>query len=235
MHDPVFMSLGQRARGLRYSFPPLWRVRERAAEMKEGALRALLPSRMNLVPYAWPLRPEVCPCDVHLCDYLEEREIRKKALFHFGTGAHHVVGLRNHEDGLENEIFAITASRGEHARYVQHVVRAPQLGKHYKVLFGDIYDLGSASLPVFDVVTLFHLCEFTPPRDRGRRMDDAAVLELFLAKLTRGGRVLFYERSSAYRRARPLIDRALADRRMSIDERYKSLLVCRVNTEKEPS
>ena len=36
----------------------------------------------------------------------------------------------------------------------------------YNAVFGDIYLLNAKLLPVFDVVTLFHLCEFRGERDR---------------------------------------------------------------------
>lgn len=182
---------------------------------------------MKVVPYSWPLLPEVCPCDVHFCDYLRERNVAKKSIFHFGSGGHHLVGWRNRADALENEILAVTASPGEHAQYVRQVIRDPSLGTHYKVLFADIYDFGERFLPDFDVVTLFHLCEFSPVGGRRRRIDDAGVLDLFRAKLAPGGRVLFYERSDGRREAERIVGRAVAEGKMFFEERYKSLLIYR--------
>jgi SAM-dependent methyltransferase len=205
----------------------LQRLFERAGNMKERALHRIIPSRMNVISYTWPLAPDICPCDVHFCDYLRDRNVRGKAIFHFGTGGHHLVGLRNRDDGLENEILGITASPGEHARYVRQLVWAPSLGRHYRVLFADIYDLAAASLPSFDLVTLFHLCEFTPPPEHGRRWDDAGVLELMLSKLTPGGRLLLYRGSYGFRRALPLVEREVAGGRLSLEEEFRSIVVYR--------
>ena len=205
----------------------LWNAYVRAGDLKERALRALMPSRLHFVTYSWPLRPETCPCDVHFCQYLEERGIRRRSIFHFGSGGHHLVGRQNRDRALDNEVLAITVSPAEHARYVALVIRDRSLGRHYKVLFADIHDLSAASLPTFDVVTLFHLCEFGEQQDGGRRMNDAAVLDLFLSRLAPGGLVLFYPGSFGYQQAAPLVEGAVAAGRLSLLERYRSLVVYR--------
>jgi hypothetical protein len=200
-----------------------------AALFKERVLHKLAPARMNVVPYAFPLMPQMCPCDIHFCDFLQERNLRGKSIFHFGTGGHHIVGLRNWTDGMANEILAITASPREHSRYIKRVVAKPSFGRHYKVLFADIYDLHAALLPQFDVVTLFHLYEFTPGHRvaSGIRMDDAGVLDLFVSKLSPQGLLLFYEGSHGYGETRVVVERAVAAGKISFETRYKSLLIYR--------
>ena len=200
----------------------------RAGALKERALRSIMPSRMRFVHYSWPLRPDVCACDVHFCEYLQERNIRGKSIFHFGTGGHHIVGLQNRDVGLANDIFGLTVSPSEHARYVTRVVRDPALGKHYKVLFADIYSLSAACLPVFDIVTLFHLCEFAATGNPGRRMNDAEVLRLFCSKLAPKGLILLYPGSYGHRYLAPLIAQAVAEGQMSFVEEYKSLVIFQV-------
>jgi hypothetical protein len=206
----------------------------RAGGVKDWLMRKLtrvrsLRYRWHLPwEYSWALRPDVCPCDADLCDYLRDRKIAKKSIFHFGSGGHHVVGLRNRDDGLENEILAITASPKEHAHYVERVVSEPSFGRHYKVLFADIYDLAYGSLPEFDLVTLFHLCEFSPVAGQVRRMDDAGVMELFRSKLIAGGRLIFYEGSLGRPGTQRIIERAAAEGKVSFDEKYRSLLFYRV-------
>ena len=197
--------------------------------MKERIHRKLIPNRMNFVPYSWQLSRELCPCDLDLCDYFNDRKIRRQTVFHFGTGAHHVVGLRNREDGLDNDILAITAAPSEHSEYVRHLIRSPALGAHYKVLFADIYNLNTNLLPTFDLVSLFHLGEFLEPPSPRRQLDDQGVLDLFLARLAPQGRVVFYARSSGRENTQPLIDHAVASGRLSFEERYKSLLVYRAS------
>jgi hypothetical protein len=195
--------------------------------MKERAMRTLFPSRMHFVHYSWPLLPQICPCDIHFCEYLKERRVRKRAIFHFGTGGHHVVGRCNRKHALENDIVAITASPSEHASYVRQIIREPSIGSRYKVLFADIYNLNAACMPTFDLITLFHLCEFVELPSARRQLDDAGVLDLFLSKATPRGRLLFYSRSAGSLETRPLIDRAVANGRMCFEEQYKSLLVYR--------
>jgi SAM-dependent methyltransferase len=183
---------------------------------------------MRFVHYDWPLEPDMCPCDLHLCSYLRERDVRRKSLFHFGTGAHHVVGLRNQQERLENDILGITASPDEHARYVRLLIRSPSLGEHYKVLFADIYQLNAATLPVFDLVTLFHLCEFTSPQATEGRLGDAELVDLFLSKLAPGGRLIFYVSSDGRKKTAPIVERAVAEGKMTLEESYETLRVYRV-------
>jgi hypothetical protein len=206
----------------------VWRAYVRVGNIKEGALRRLMPSRMNFVHYSWPLRPAVCPCDIDFCEFLQTRAVRRKSVFHFGTGGHHVVGLYNHSAGLENDVLGLTLAPPEHAKYVRQVIRDPALGRHYKVLFADLYSLSEQCLPDVDIVTLFHLGEFSDAGNPGRRMDDAGVLRLFLSKSFAGGLICFYPGSYGYRKSLPLIERAVAEGKLSFVEAYKSLSIFRV-------
>jgi hypothetical protein len=196
-------------------------------DLKERALRRLAPARLRFVHYSWPLRPSVCPCDVHFCEFLAQHNIRRQSIFHLGTGGHHLVGLQNQGAGLANEILGLTLSPREHASYVKRVIDDPALGKHYKVLFADIHSLSAACLPEFELVTLFHLCEFADPNNGGRRMTDAEVLRLFWSKLRTDGLMLFYPGSFGYAQAAPLIEQAVTAGRLSFDQEYKSLMVYR--------
>jgi hypothetical protein len=213
----------------------LWRARVRAGELHQQLAALFQPSRLRYIAHSWPLRPEVCPCDVHLCDYLDERAIRGRTVFHFGTGGHHLVGTRNHAEGWRNEILGLTLAPSEHASYLRRVIREPAFGRHYKVLFGDIYGLSVAALPAFDVVSLFHLCEFGDPASGGRRHDDEGVLRMFCSRLCPGGLLLLYRGSFGFARARPLVTRAVADGLLSFVEDYKSLSIYRQVSEPEPA
>ena len=105
------------------------------------------------------------------------------------------------------------------------MIRDPALAVHYKVLFGDIYGLSAALLPAFDLVSMFHLCEFADTASSGRRLDDAGVVRLFCEQLTPGGRLLLYRGSFGYPRAAPLIDAAVAKGWLSFVEEYQSLVI----------
>jgi hypothetical protein len=183
---------------------------------------------MRFVHYSWPLRPSVCPCDIHFCDYLKERNIRGKSIFHLGTGGHHLVGLQNQETGLANHILGVTVSPNELRSYVTRVIRDPVLGKYYKVMFADLYTLSASCLPSFDVATLFHLSEFTDT-DVEWRMGDAETLQLLLSKVVPSGLIFLYRGSYGYPRCEPLVNRAVADRQIAFVERYKSLDIFRTS------
>ena len=101
---------------------------------------------------SWDLRIAECPCDMHFLEWLEEQKIRDKAIFHFGTGSHHIVGLKTAEDGSNNAVFGITASPAEYDAYVKMLIENPRLGHTYKAYFGDIYQLDRRLLPMFDIV-----------------------------------------------------------------------------------
>lgn len=205
----------------------IWRARVRAGEIQQQLAALFQPSRLRYIAHSWPLRPDVCPCDVHLCDYLDERAIRRRTAFHFGTGGHHVVGRRNHAEGWGNEILGLTLSPSEHASYVRKIVREPALGRHYKVLFGDIYSLSPTALPAFDLVSLFHLCEFGDPESGSRQRDDEGVLRMFCSLLNPGGLLLLYRGSFGFARAHALVTGAIADGLLSFVEDYKSLAIYR--------
>lgn len=202
----------------------------RAKNAKERVLRLIQPSRMRFVTYSWPFMPDVCPCDLHFSDYLRDRNVRGRAVFHLGPGGHHLVGLRNQQDGLQNQVLAITASPAEHNAYVRRVIRDPALGASYRVLFGDIYNLTVSSLPAFDVVSLFHLGEPETLNAPDHRLDERGVVDLFISKLNVGGRVVFHELSAGRPRTWPAVELAAAEGRIAFEERYQSLAVYRVVT-----
>jgi len=202
----------------------LWLQYARILDLKERALRRVLPGRMRIYPHNWPLALDVCACDVDFCDYLRDRGVRERSIFHFGTGGHHLVGLRNHADRNRNDILGITASPPEHARYRRLLARDASLGAHYKVLFADIYDLGPA-LPRFDYVSLFHLCEYSPRAGERCRVDDRGLLALMISRLAPGGRILFYAGSGGRRATAALIDEALAAGRLVHVEDFRSLRI----------
>lgn len=205
----------------------IWIAYVVSGALKERVLRKAQPARMHFVHFSWPLRPAKCPCDVDFCEYLRERQIGGKSIFHFGTGGHHIVGLRNAAAPVANDILGLTLSPPEHASYVRRVIRNPALGKHYKVLFADLYSLSAQVLPTFDVVSLFHLGEFSDASRAGQRMNDAQVLSLFRSRLAPGGIVLFYPGSDGYPRLRPLLADEVAAGRLSLVENYRSLAIYR--------
>jgi hypothetical protein len=147
----------------------------------------------------WDLRVAECPCDLQFLDWLDREHIRDASIFHFGTGSHHIVGVQTSENGSGNCVLGITASPKEHDAFVELVIDRPDVERTYKVLFGDIYQLEKRLLPEFDVVTLFHLCEFrTEQSDAYGAMTDRQLLDLLTQKTRPGGYILFYTKSFAF-------------------------------------
>jgi hypothetical protein len=183
---------------------------------------------LNYWKDSWPLVTERCPCDQHFQDYLTERAIGGRAIFHFGTGAHHLLGRENLRAEPPNEILGITASKGEYDAYVDFIVHHPQAANHYKVLFADIYTLSPQLLPHFDLVTLFHLCEFYDPHKSAyARLNDGSLLDLFISRLLPGGRIFFFKDAgkNAGAETTALLDARVVAGRLIRVEDYKSLMI----------
>ena len=155
--------------------------------------------KMNYWTDKWDLHEDVCPCDVQFNDWVEREKLTGKAIYHFGTGTHHVVGRVQATNGSGNTVFAITASIEEYEAYIKLVSENPQVARNYLAYFGDIYLTNAELLPdSFDVVTLFHLCEFFFPNTASAEyggLTDLKLANLLTGKVTPGGHILFYTRS----------------------------------------
>jgi len=181
--------------------------------------------RLNVYDENWMPRGE---CDIHLIAWLDEQRITDAAIYHFGTGGHHLVGIECAKQDRRNSVFGITASTQEYRNYERLVTGRPEGLRYYNVVFGDIYLSNAKLLPTFDVVTLFHLCEF-----RGEETDayggltDLAVTNLLTDKTRPGGHILFYPRSNAFADAEPVIAQWEKERPVERIGAYKSTLVYR--------
>jgi SAM-dependent methyltransferase len=184
--------------------------------------------KLNIHTETWHLNVDSCPCDVHFNDFIDAEGIRDAAIFHFGTGAHHVVGMAAAESGRNNAVLAITASIGEYECYVKLLVGRPKIGRAYKAYFGDIYQLDGRLLPQFDLVTLFHLCEYrTPVQDHYGALTDLEVTEVLVDRLKPDGRVLFYTGSTSFHHARAVIATLEEQQRIERESDFKTLRVYR--------
>lgn len=184
--------------------------------------------KLNYYKDTWALDVSECPCDVHFVDYLRSRGIRGKSVFHFGTGSHHVVAVENVRSRRPNHILGVTASKKEYESYIDLVVGQPMLANTYKAMFVDIYTLEPRLLPVFDVVSLFHLGEFHDPvRQKYAPLDDRKLLALMVSRTRPGGRLCFYRGSNGWRKSEPIVESFLKRGTLTRPETYKSLLICR--------
>ena len=187
-------------------------------------------NKLNYYTDGWPLIVDMCPCDVHFTEFLAERKIENASIFHFGTGTHHHVGITCAENGSNNAVMGITASIEEAEAYTKLAIEKPNVSRSYKAFFGDIYLLNKRLLPEFDVVALFHLCEFWGPESAAyHAMTDRQMLDLLTEKTRPGGRILFYTKSMAFDRAGPLIAEWAKERAVEREGEFKTLLVYRKN------
>lgn len=207
---------------------------------KVGLSAPVSPTDAGVVRYRqrsdWKLDRKSCPCDCQLVEYLQQANIQNQHIFHFGTGSHHIVGRENQQLAQPNQIMAITASHPEHTAYVKLVLQERGIDKHYKVLFADIYTLDARNLPTFDVISLFHLCEFyLPDQAAFLHHDDRSLLALLITKLNPDGKVIFYDRSNNWPEAQLLIEALVAQQEIVPVETYKNLRIYRRATASDGS
>ena len=185
-------------------------------------------TKLNYWNETWSLDEAQCPCDLHFVEYLVEKKARDATVFHFGTGNHHIVGLRLFENGSNCAVLGITASPQEYDDYVDLLIRNPRLGHTYKAYFGDIYQLDGRLLPPFDYVSLFHVGEFrTPENDTYGALTDLEMTLMLADKIKPGGEVLFYSGSFAYDKAEALGQELCKQRPFEPADAYKSLRIFR--------
>lgn len=176
----------------------------------------------------WALRLAECPCDLHFIEWLDANRVTDQAIYHFGTGGHHVVGTACADPKRRNAVLGITLMPQEHRDYLDLVVARPDVMRFYNVIFGDIYLANPKLLPTVDILTLFHLCEYRSPKhDSYGAMTDLEVARLLSAKVRPGGFILFYSGSFAFERAREVIAEWAAESPVAELEPFKSLLVYR--------
>jgi hypothetical protein len=184
--------------------------------------------KMNYWTDKWDLNVDVCPCDVHFNDWVAKQRLKNKTIYHFGTGTHHIVGIK--QAARKNRVFAITASKEEYQSYIDLVTNNSGVAKYYVAYFGDIYLTNPALLPDFDVVTMFHLCEFFFPNTASKKyggFTDAQLLDLFTAKTREGGHILFYTLSMGIDKTRPILAKWEKKAPVKRVGEFKTLLVYR--------
>lgn len=185
-------------------------------------------TKLNYWNETWSLDEAQCPCDLHFVEYLEQNEAKGAVVFHFGTGNHHIVGLRLHQNGSNNAVLGITASPQEYDDYVDLLIKNPRLGHTYKAYFGDIYQLDGRLLPAFDYVALFHVGEFrTPENDSYGALTDLEMTQLLADKLKVGGEILFYTGSFAFDKAEGVAAELVKTGAFEAAPDYKSLKIFR--------
>jgi len=188
-------------------------------------------AKLNYYEIGWFLDEKQCPCDVHFVQYIEQNGFRDQSIFHFGTGEHHIVGIKCHEMNTGNAVLGITASPREHDFYENMVIDKPEIGRNYKVLFGDIYQLNASLLPQFDIASLFHVGEFrTEKNDAYGALTDEEMVRLMINKLKGPRLVLFYSGSYAFDIAQRISDKLVSERVLEPVGSFESLRIFRAVT-----
>jgi hypothetical protein len=183
---------------------------------------------LNFWNTTWSLDEAQCPCDLHLLDYLDRRGVKDAAIFHFGTGNHHIVGLKMAASGSNNAVLGITASPHEYEAYIDLLIKNPRLGHTYKAYFGDIYQLDARLLPEFDYVSLFHVGEYrTAENDAYGALSDLQMALVLADKLKPAGEILFYTGSFAYDQAEAVAKELIRQRGFAAAGTFKSLQIIR--------
>jgi hypothetical protein len=184
--------------------------------------------KMNYWDQKWDLHADICPCDVHFNEWIEAQGIAGKTIYHFGTGTHHVVGVRQAE--LGNAVFAITASKEEYDAYVALAADNSRVAKSYLAYFGDVYLSNPKLLPDFDIVTMFHLCEFLHPNTTSAEyggVDDRGLLDMMTAKTRPGGHILLYRDSNGRGATQAMVHAWKNEQRVERLDDFKTLQVYR--------
>lgn len=185
-------------------------------------------AKLNYYEIGWYLDEAMCPCDIHFVKWLEQEGLRGQTIFHFGTGEHHTVGITCHESGSGNAVLGITASPREHDFYERLIIERPEVGNSYKVLFGDIYQLDARLLPMFDIVSLFHVGEFRNEKnDAYGALTDEEMVRLLLGKLKGPRYVLLYSGSYAFDVAERIAGKLAGEGRLEPAGSFESLRIFR--------
>jgi hypothetical protein len=195
------------------------------AEADGEKAKSATSNKITVYPDNW-MRIE--PCDSQLIEWLDLESMTDAAIYHFGTGGHHHVGIECAKPERRNSVLGITLSPQEYENYERLVLERPEVLRYYNVVFGDIYLLNAKLLPTFDLVTLFHLCEFRGPQtDAYGGLTDLAVTNLLTDKTRPGGHILFYTGSWAFAKAKPVIAQWEKERPVERVGEYKTVLVYR--------
>jgi hypothetical protein len=185
---------------------------------------------MNYWTDKWDLHEDICPCDVHVNDWIADQGLKNKVIYHFGTGTHHVVGVEQARNGSGNCVLAITASIEEYEAYIKLVSTNSAIAKSYVAYFGDIYLTNPRLLPDFDIVTMVHLCEFFFPNTASAEyggMTDRLMLDLFTDKTRSGGYLLFYKNSMGKERTAEILPVWEKEKPVERVADFKTLIVYR--------
>lgn len=168
-----------------------------------------------------------CIADEQFIEWFCKKEYYHKRVFHFGSGYHHKVGIELARSN--SPVMAVTISKFEHDRYVELLRENPALANHYKLLHCNIYSLDARLLPKFDIINLFHLCEYAQHNSGVETYNDTTLLEMFVYNSIIGALILLFRGSNAFDKAVELMNVYVRRNKVILVDIYKSLSIYKVS------
>lgn len=144
-----------------------------------------------------------CDCDQEFIEYLYDNPLHENTrIFHMGPGMHHKVGLWASNYVVPLFVQSITITPPEMDEYMRLAAADPHLNRHYQVMFGDIHLLEERMLNRYDYISLFHLGEISDQVNNldYNGSDIRQVIHTFADHLNPHGKMLFFEKSCAWKR-----------------------------------
>ena len=185
---------------------------------------------LNVYRKFYELNYQECPCDVDFIDYLIHKNYKNKNIFHYGTGGHHFIGIKNFTQNLNNDILGITAQKDEYISYIDLIIKTPKININYKVLFTDIFNINQNTIPNFDIITLFHHGEYYDPiKNNYSKLNETSLLELMINKLNPNGIICFYKRSAGQHKSNSIINTFIENNILVKIEEFKSIIIYKKN------
>ena len=183
--------------------------------------------KMNFWNAKWDLDIARCPCDAHFNDWVKQKKLRNKLIYHFGTGNHHVVGLKQATNKSNNAVFAITASKEEYASYIELAINRPSLEELSRLFWRHLphQSRNCCRTSTSSRCSISANSSMTNKAYGG--VDDAKLLDMLTAKTRLGGHILFFTGSFAFPSADKIIAKWEKNGRVKRVGAFKTLLVFR--------
>ena len=132
---------------------------------------------MNYWTDKWDLHEDICPCDVHVNDWIADQGLKKKVIFHFGTGTQHLLATMTGDvigiDWRSSVDDVLETGRGVQGNLDPTLLLGPFARveeKTQEILIlaggrpGHIFNLGHGVLPDTDPADLQRLVELVHER-----------------------------------------------------------------------
>ena len=166
----------------------------------------------------------------HFNEWIAKNKIKNKLIYHFGTGTHHVIGIKQATNKSGNAVFAITASKEEYEAYIElstdEGAGVESLCRLFRRHLSDQPEAPAGLRRRHHVPSVRVLLPNTASKAYGG-MTDEKLLDLFTAKTKKSGHILFYMGSMAWNKALPIVQKWEKRAPVKRVGEFKTLLVFR--------